>query len=198
MLWTPRGIEPGSGRRLSFTASPVPSRPGRYFRHYPVAGPSGCFFRGVAQVCYFEPLLSLLGFGDFAYGDGFAFGADSDGDSTAMGPEDEMAEIAPPAVFSDENPQPGNAADGNSATSLQAQLGATQDRDLSENVYVLVLRNGTTQVVTSYWVADGYLEYVSPDGVRSHIPLGAFDLQGTVERNEGRGIPFVLRAAPGG
>jgi len=151
----------------------------------------------VAQVCYFEPFLSLIYFGDFGYRDDFGFGADSESDSTAM-EAPEMAETAPPASLSDETPLRGNVTEGDSAPSLQAQMGTTQDWDLSTDVYVLVLRNGTTHVVTNYWVADGYLEYVSPDGVRSHIPLPALDLEGTVERNEGRGVPFVLRAAPGG
>jgi hypothetical protein len=190
-------MEPASGQRLSFAVSGGPFRHGRDFRHDPFsAGPSGCFFHGVAQVCYFEPFLAMAGFGDFAYGDDLSFPAGPDADSMAV-EEEEMAETAPPAV-SDENPPPENTAKGNSGTSLEAQLGASEDRDLSANVYVLVLRNGTTHAVTDYWVRDGYLEYVSLDAVRSHIPLGAFDLQGTVDRNHSRGIPFVLRAAPGG
>jgi len=59
-----------------------------------------------------------------------------------------------------------------------------------------VLHNGTTQRVTDYWTADGYLEYVSPDGTRSHVPLDALDLQGTVLRNAPRGLAFVLRSTP--
>jgi hypothetical protein len=209
MLWTPGRmksgsglglIQPGSGHRLSFSASRGHTsrarlRRGSYFRRYPFAGPSGCFFNGATQVCYFEPFLALC-FGDFGYGDDFGFGADSDGDSTAMEPE-EMAETEPPAASSEENAAPENSANENAAASLQARLGATEDWDLSKNVYVLVLQNGTTHAVTNYWVADGYLEYVSPDGTRSHIPLDALDLEGTVERNESRGIPFVVRSAPG-
>ena len=50
--------------------------------------------------------------------------------------------------------------------------------------------------VTDYWIADGYLEYISPDGTRRHIPLEALDLQNTVIQNAPRGLPFVLRFAP--
>ena len=50
--------------------------------------------------------------------------------------------------------------------------------------------------MTDYWIADGYLEYISPDGTRSHIPLEALDLQNTVIKNTPRGLPFVLRSAP--
>jgi hypothetical protein len=59
-----------------------------------------------------------------------------------------------------------------------------------------VLNNGTSYAVTDYWIADGYLEYISPDGTRSHIPLEALDLQNTVVQNAPRGLPFVLRSAP--
>jgi hypothetical protein len=59
-----------------------------------------------------------------------------------------------------------------------------------------VLRNGTTHAVTSYWAAEDYLEYISPDGTRSHIPLDALDLRSTVARNQGRGLAFVLRSGP--
>ena len=59
-----------------------------------------------------------------------------------------------------------------------------------------MLNNGTRHVVTDYWVADGYLEYISPDGTRSHIPLEALDLQNAVTQNAPRGRPFVLRSGP--
>ncbi len=61
---------------------------------------------------------------------------------------------------------------------------------------MLVLNNGTRHAVTDYWVADGYLEYISPDGTRSHIPLEALDVQNTVTQNAPRGRPFVLRSGP--
>ena len=60
----------------------------------------------------------------------------------------------------------------------------------------MVLNNGTSHAVTDYWAADGYLEYINPDGTRSHIPLEALDLQKTVSANAFRGRPFVLRSTP--
>ena len=71
-----------------------------------------------------------------------------------------------------------------------------EDLALGKGVFVLVLNNGTSQAVTDYWVADGYLEYISPDGTRSHIPLDALDLQNTVSRNAPHGLSFVLRSLP--
>jgi hypothetical protein len=67
---------------------------------------------------------------------------------------------------------------------------------LDKGAFLLVLKNGTSHAVTDYWVADGYLEYVSTDGTRSHIPLEALDLQSTVVFNAPRGLPFVVRSAP--
>ena len=81
--------------------------------------------------------------------------------------------------------------------SRAATLGAaTEQQALGKGVFLLVLNNGTSHAVTDYWVADGYLEYLSPDGTRSHIPLEALDLQNTVTQNAARGLPFVLRPAP--
>jgi len=69
-----------------------------------------------------------------------------------------------------------------------------EDWQLGKGVFVLVLNNGASHAVTDYWVADGYLEYVSPEGTRSHIPLDALDLESTVLRNAPRGLAFVLRS----
>jgi hypothetical protein len=78
-----------------------------------------------------------------------------------------------------------------------ATLGiATEQQALGKGVFLLVLNSGTSHAATDCWVADGYLEYISPDGTRSHIPLEALDLQNTVTQNAPRGLPFVLRSAP--
>jgi hypothetical protein len=108
----------------------------------------------------------------------------------------DMSGISPPGDRAEEN-----AADlgaENSPTGMADNAGTTrEDWDLGPGVFVLVLKHGTTHVVMKYWAADGYLEYISLDGTRSHIPLEALDLQGTVIRNERRGLPFVLRSTPG-
>lgn len=82
------------------------------------------------------------------------------------------------------NPSNDDVAEGNSAVYPGATLdAATEDRTLSNGVFLLVLNNGTRHAVIDYWVADGYLEYISPDGIRNHIPLEALDLQSTVTEN---------------
>ena len=70
------------------------------------------------------------------------------------------------------------------------------DEAAGKRFFLLVLKNGTRHAATNYWLADGYLEYVSLDRTRSHVPLEALDLQKTVIENSRRGLPFVLRSAP--
>lgn len=148
----------------------------------------------MSQVCYFEPWLPLLWFSDDfdSFDSGFGVGGDLldlGGDSqepTRL----EMSAIPPPANAWDDDT-------GNSPGRPEPTPGAaTEDWDLGNGIFVLVLKNGTSRSVTDYWVADGYLEYISPDGTRSHIPLEALDLQSTVVRNAPRGLPFVLRNTP--
>jgi hypothetical protein len=127
----------------------------------------------------------------------FGFGGDSvdlGGDLNSQGPmRSEMSAVPPTA-----NPSDDDAAEENSALRPGATVdAATEDRTLSKGIFLLVLNNGTRHAVTDSWVADGYLEYISPDGTRSHIPLDALDLQNTVTQNAPRGLPFVLRSASG-
>jgi hypothetical protein len=147
----------------------------------------------VSQVCFFEPFLPLLWFDAFDYGFGFGGGWTDAGDDSRGMDQADMSGISQPV-----NPPDETSADENTAaTNAKAQAEAdAQDWDLGPDVFVLVLHNGTTQLAKSYWAVDGYLEYISPDGIRSHIPLDALDLQNTVVRNERRGVPFVLRSTP--
>ncbi len=87
----------------------------------------------------------------------------------------------------------------NSLTDAGATVDAAAeaaDEAVGKGFFLLVLKNGTSHAVTDYWLADGYLEYVSLDRTRSHVPLEALDLQKTVGENSRRGLPFVLRSAP--
>jgi hypothetical protein len=187
MLWAPARLEHG----VPFIS--VPSGFAPHFHqtlhfHRPFPS-SGCFFNGTTQVCFFEPFLPLLGFGYFGYGDGYGGDWDNGGDLPGMD-----AGVTQP-VLPEDNPPSAN--ENSAAWDAAAQAGSSEDWDLGQGVFVLVLRNGTTHAVTNYWAADGYLEYVCPDGTRSHVPLDALDLQSTVVRNEVRGLPFVLRTTAG-
>ena len=97
--------------------------------------------------------------------------------------------------------EPGIAASLPTASPLDTDISAPADDysptdAVGKGFFLLVLKNGNSYAATDYWLADGYLEYVSLDRTRSHIPLEALDLQKTVIENSGRGLPFVLRSAP--
>jgi hypothetical protein len=197
LLWSPPVFPLRPDGQVSFVSSTVRRHRGFFFNGFPRFSSSGCFLNGVTQVCFFEPFLPLLCFsGDF---DHFYFGFGFGGDSRDLGDDlnsqglmqSEMSAISPAANPSDDT------AEGNSSAPAGAMLGAaTEDQALGKGVFLLVLNNGTSHAVTDYWVADGYLEYISPDGTRSHILLEALDLQNTVIQNAPRGLPFVLRSTP--
>ena len=185
MLWTVVQLEHG----IPFISVPRYSHQNVDFHRHRSFASSGCLFDGMAQICFFEPFLPLVGFGYFGYGDGYGGNWDNGGDVSGMDETEMTAATAP--VSPEQNPPSANQ--NSAAWDATARAGASEDWDLGKDVFVLVLRNGTTHAVTNYWAVDGYLEYVSLDGTRSHVPLDALDLQSTVVRNQVRGLPFVLR-----
>ena len=197
LLWSPTPDSLRTSSQVSFSSSGRRHRRDFFFRRFPRFSSSGCFWNGVAQVCFFEPLLPLLCFGgDFgASYFGFSFGDDAmdagDGLNSQGLMESEMSAIPATDLSGDDR------AEWNSATRPGPIFaGATEDTGPGKGIFLLVLNNGSTHAASDYWVADGYLEYISPDGTRSHIPLEALDLQNTVGQNAPRGLTFVLRSAP--
>lgn len=146
---------------------------------------SGCFFNGATQVCFFEPFFGLASFGgDFdSLDSGLGFG-----DDTLAAQAQMQAEVSPPEA----NPSAADLTESNPP----APVLRPPDSAIGKGIFLLVLKNGTTHAVSDYWLSDGYLEYIRSDGVRSHVPLEALDLQQTVATNSPRGLPFVLRSAP--
>ena len=198
LLWSPPLFLNRPDGRVSFVSSPVRTRRGFLFNRLRRFSSSGCFLNGLTQVCFFEPFLPLLSLS--GYFDSFHFCFGFGGDSLDLGDDlnsqgrtqSEMSAIPPTA-----NPSDDDTAEGNSSVHPRVTLGAaTEGEGQALGVFLLVLNDGTSHAVTDYWVADGYLEYISPDGTRSHIPLEALDLQNTVPQNAPRGLPFVLRSAP--
>lgn len=145
---------------------------------------SSCFFNGFNQLCFFEPGWSLLwfsaGFDWFPFDWGYG---DDSGDTSE--PADYTNMMSEPIDSGAEEPA------SNSAPPPRAILGL----DLDPRFFLLILKNGAEHVVTDYWLTDGYIEYVSRDGSRSHVPVDALDLEGTVRNNAARGLSFVLRSA---
>lgn len=167
--------------------APLRHRPDYFLRGFRRFPGSGCFFNGFNQVCFFEPAWPLLFFSagfDWVPID-WGSGNDSADASEGFGSTDMMAAPSPEA----EAPAAGQNDSGSSAQPIRGQ-------DLDPRLFLLILRNGDDRMVTDYWLADGYIEYVSRDGTRSHIPVDALDLQETVRNNAARGLSFVLRSAP--
>jgi hypothetical protein len=173
--------------RTEFRATPrFRQRSNFFFRPFPCIRPSGCYFNGFNQVCFFEPGLFFSGFGFSFYDYGF--------DDSGMNSPDN-ADIA--GAMS--NPLPPESDSSSAAPEPRSQTNAAvtfRGQGLDRRFFLLILKSGTEHVVTDYWVTDGYLEYVSRDGSRSHIPIDALDFQETVVENSHRGLPFVLRNEP--
>ena len=162
---------------------------------------SGCFFNGFTQVCFFEPAFPLFFFSGF---DPFLFGFpfDSNYPDTA----DDLSTLDTMQAKIATNPMAGlvdadtSAAEGQNSRNQRSGTvdAASEAAELADakGLFLLILKNGTSRLVKDYWLDDGYVEFVTDDSARSHIPVDALDLQKTVTENSARGLPFVLRSAP--
>jgi hypothetical protein len=199
-LWFPVFFPPRFVGSSFFFSSRFRHRPSFLFGRFPCFRASGCFFNGLTQVCFFEPALPLFffssGFDSFLSGAGFS------GDSLGIGDDlNSLGTMQPEIAVDPPTPGPVDAdtsapAGENSPTNGGAKVDEAADEAAGTGFFLLVLKNGTSHAATDYWLADGYLEYVSLDRTRSHVPLEALDLQKTVVENSRRGLPFVLRSAP--
>ena len=61
---------------------------------------------------------------------------------------------------------------------------------------VLYLKDGSSYAVSSYWMEDGKLHYVTTYGGENSIDPAQLDLQRTVDENAAAGVSFTLRPAP--
>jgi hypothetical protein len=171
-----------------------------FFGRSPCFHSSGCFFNGFTQVCFFEPALSLFffsGFDPFLFG--FPFDSNYPDTTDDLSSVDTMQpEIAPNPMAGTVDADTSAVAGQNSLSRRTATVDASPEAAKTDanTFFLLILKKGTRQAVTDYWLDDGYVEFVSDDSARSHIPLDALDLQKTVIENSARGLPFVLRSAP--
>jgi hypothetical protein len=201
-LWFPVLFPPRFVGNSFFFSSRFGRRPSFLFGRFPCFRASGCFFNGFTQVCFFEPALPLFffsaGFDPFLSGFGFR------GDS--LGIDDDLnspGTMQPGIAMNSPTASPSADTSALGGENLPTNGGAkvkpaaeAADEAVGEGFFLLVLKNGTSHAATDYWLADGYLEYISLDRTRSHVPLEALDLEKTVIENSRRGLPFVLRSAP--
>ncbi len=163
--------------------------PSFFFGRFPSFPSSGCFFNGFNQVCFFEPVLPL-----------FFFSSSFDGSLANFGIGGEAIEESDKLVSADTTPA-GSSVDADSSVPSGLRGGVNpapqfRGQGLDRRFFLLIQKSGIEHVVTDYWLVDGYIEYVSPDGTRSHIPVEALDLQETVVENSRRGLSFVLQSPP--
>jgi hypothetical protein len=153
-------------------------------------------------VCFFEPALPVFFF-SAAYDPFFSnVGLDGNFMDRAEDPNSVDTVQAGSAV---ELPTAGpvdadTSVSENSVSRARATLDTALEpapKPMDKGFFVLILKNGTKHAVADYWLVDGYIEYVSRDSTRSHVPLEALDLQQTVTENAVRGLPFVLRSELG-
>lgn len=67
---------------------------------------------------------------------------------------------------------------------------------VSEPPTLIYFKDGTSYGVTSYWLADSKLHYVTSYGGENAIDVNRLDLQRTVDENAQRGVAFTLKPAP--
>jgi hypothetical protein len=194
--WLAAGSEEQKKTEHGYCRCPRPTNCQTH-RIFPCVRTSGCFFNGLTQVCFFEPVLPLFFFtADFGpFVSGFGFG----GDFFGMADDLNSLGTTQPGITGPADADKSAAAGENSWT----EGGATVDTAAEaaneaarKGFFLLVLKDGTSHAVMDYWLTDGYLEYVSLDSTRSHVPLEALDLQTTVAENSRRGLRFELRSAP--
>jgi len=159
---------------------------------------STCIFNGFFQNCFLSPVnFSPFGFGAFGpfglygpwyggynyapYGSSFLFLPPAENLPPAFGDYLPNTNYAPSYIFEPEPlPVPEEAPPSANAS------------EAVQPVVNLVLKDGTVFGVTSYWLVNDRLFYITTYKIQSSIPIDQLDLQKTVDMNWKRGIAFTL------
>ncbi len=179
----------------------VPTPPHRFEprhrrRHEPIFGGFGFFgggfgvpFFGFALIPDCAPLWDgalALDCAPFGYWDGSGSSfADDSGQNYVNGTQEE-------------DQQDVESRETNPGTYETPPQSATEDdRNVpQEPLTVLWMKNDTSYAVTSYWLADGKLHYVTSYGGEDAMGMDELDLQRTVDANANQGVGFVLQPRP--
>ena len=162
---------------------------------------STCIFDGFFQNCFLSPVnFSPFGFGAFGgfglcgswyssyncapYGSSFLFMPPAENLQPGFGDYLPNTNYAPSYIFEPE-PLPVSEEAPPSANGSETQP-----------VVDLVLNDGTVFGVTSYWLVNDRLFYITTYEIQSSIPIGQLDLQKTVDMNWKRGVSFTLTPQP--
>ena len=168
------------------------------FGFSPLGFGSTCIFDGFFQNCFLSPVnFSPFGFGAFGpfglygswyggynfapYGSSFLSMPPVDNLPPAFGDYLPNTNYAPAYIFEPEPlPVPEEAPPSANAS------------EAIQPVVNLVLKDGTVFGVTSYWLVNDRLFYITTYKIQSSIPIGQLDLQKTVDMNWKRGVAFTL------
>ncbi|MGH9828285.1 MAG: hypothetical protein ACREDR_34100, partial [Blastocatellia bacterium] len=170
---------------------------------------STCVFNGFFQDCFLSPVeFSPFGFGAFGFNSfGFGgFGPFGGGwNSWGYAPYGSNLLYQPPtenlpATFGDYLPNTNYAP---SYSYEPEPLPVPEEQPPSANVSTatqpivdLVLKDGTVFGVTSYWLLNDRLYYITTYQIQSSIPIDQLDLQKTVDMNWKRGVAFTITPQP--
>lgn len=168
------------------------------FGFSPLGFGSTCIFNGFFQNCFLTPVnFSPFGFGAFGpfglcgpwygaytcapYGSSFLFMPPVENLPPAFGDYLPNTNYAPSYTFEPEPlPVPEEAPPSANAS------------ETAQPVVNLVLKDGTVFGVTSYWLSNDRLFYITTYKIQSSIPIDQLDLQKTVDMNWKRGVAFTL------
>jgi hypothetical protein len=166
--------------------------------------PGGCFsgFNGFFPGCGFGGGFFFgAPFFGFGYGYGFGYGASygygypgCDPDWGCSGYGDYGLSANPGAAGEGGTPQ---QPFDDEKLSWQDPPSKTENANAPPNpATILYLTDGTSFSVTTYWLAEGNLNYVTTYGGRNSIPAAQLDWQRTVNENAARGVAVTLRPTP--
>jgi hypothetical protein len=184
----------GSSHRAGAVAGPPhvfpPHRrgnPNYFYYPYPYFGFGfgGGFWGGGFYPC--DPFWGCYGYGygyDGGYGFyGGSFGGDYSADLSYNSAEDQGSSQEPnPTLFA--------------APAGEGEQGAGETPQ--QPYVILYLKDGSSYVVSDYWLSGGKLHYVTSYGGENVIDESQLDLQRTVNENAARGVDFTLRPEPAG
>ncbi|MHB8541928.1 MAG: hypothetical protein ACYDCD_13470 [Candidatus Acidiferrales bacterium] len=167
------------------------------FGFSPLGFGSGCGFDDAFQDCFLSPFdLSAFGFGPFG-GGWNTWGYGPYGSNYLYQPVENLPAYLPQDLG-------GNLPNTNYSLSYSYQPALEEPlmrqqpppnanaSNANQPIVELVMKDGTVFGVTSYWLLNDRLYYITTYQIQSSIPMNQLDLQKTVDMNWKRGVAFTL------
>jgi len=94
-----------------------------------------------------------------------------------------------------EAPSGGAAApSGGSVETYQAPSEQRPEPSDDQVMFFIALKDSSVYTAVAYWVEDGTLHYITPQGKHNQVSLGLVDRQTSAKLNAGRKVEFHLPA----